>query len=212
MKKESQKTLYAAFCSLIAFVIWTALVRIIDRQAIGPQSSEVGFATFNRYVHEFFGVHMPLYTVTDWLGLVPIAIMFGFALLGLIQWVKRKKLLKVDRDILALGVFYAVVFAVFLLFEILIINYRPILIKGVLEVSYPSSTTMLAMCVMPTAMLQFKARMKNAVIKRILLCLCAMFTAFMVIARLVSGVHWFTDIIGGALISTALVVIYYKYK
>ena len=212
MKKETKKSLYLGVGSLALFVVWTVLVRSVDRQAIGPRRSVVGFATLNGTVHELFGVHMSLYTVTDWLGLVPIAIIFGFGVLGLAQLIKRRKILDVDRDILALGAFYVSVLAVFLLFEVLVINYRPILIEGALEASYPSSTTMLAMCVMPSAMMQFKKRIKNRVLRQIVLCLCAVFTVFMVIARLISGVHWITDIIGGALISTALVMIYYTYK
>ena len=212
MKKETKKSLYLGVGSLALFVVWTVLVRSVDRQTIGPRRSVVGFATLNGTVHELFGVHMSLYTVTDWLGLVPIAIIFGIGVLGLAQLIKRRKILDVDRDILALGVFYVSVLAVFLLFEVLVINYRPILIDGALEASYPSSTTMLAMCVMPSAMIQFKKRIKNSVLRQIVLCLCAVFTVFMVIARLISGVHWITDIIGGALISTALVMIYYTYK
>ena len=212
MKKETKKSLYLGVGSLALFVVWTVLVRSVDRQAIGPKRSVVGFATLNGTVHELFGVHMSLYTVTDWLGLVPIAIIFGFGVLGLAQLIKRRKILEVERDILALGAFYVSVLAVFLLFEVLVINYRPILIEGALEASYPSSTTMLAMCVMPSAMIQFKKRIKNSVLRQIVLCLCTVFTVFMVIARLISGVHWITDIIGGALISTALVMIYYTYK
>ena len=212
MKKEIKKSLYLGVGSLVLFAVWTVLVRSVDRQAIGPQRSVVGFATLNGTVHELFGVHMSLYTVTDWLGLVPIAIIFGFGVLGLAQLIKRRRILDVDRDILALGAFYVSVLAVFLLFEILVINYRPILIEGALEASYPSSTTMLAMCVIPSAMMQFKKRIKNSVLRQVVLCLCAVFSVFMVIARLISGVHWITDIIGGALISTALVMIYYTYK
>ena len=152
---------------------------------------------------------MSLYVVTDWLGLVPIGVAFGFALLGLAQWIKRKSLLKVDRSILVLGVFYLVVIAAYVFFELVVINYRPTLIDGYLEASYPSSTTMLVMCVMPTAMMQFSARVKNTLFRRCVLFAIAVFIAFMVIGRLVSGVHWITDIIGGALLSAALVLIYY---
>lgn len=212
MKKKTKKSLYAALSLLALFIVWTVLVRTIDCQAIGPQESDVGFATLNKNIHECFGVHMSLYQLTDWLGVVPISIVLAFALIGLAQWIERKKLLSVDRDILALGVFYIAVFAVFLLFEVFAINYRPVLIDGALEASYPSSTTMLTMCVMPTAMMQFKKRIKRTPIKRAVLCLCAVFTVFMVIARFISGVHWCTDIIGGVLISGALVMLYYTYK
>lgn len=151
---------------------------------------------------------MTLYTITDWLGLVPVGFAVGFALLGLIQWMKRKKLLKVDYSILTLGGFYIAVLAVYVIFEVLAVNYRPVLINGYLEISYPSSTTMLVMCIMPTSMMQLNARIKNNVLKRCVAFVITAFIAFMVIARLISGVHWFTDIVGGALLSAGLVMMY----
>ena len=191
-----------------AFVLWTVLVSLVDIRPIGPNGSRVGFAALNGFVHGLTGVNLLLYTVTDWLGLVPIAVAFGFAVLGLVQWIKRKSLLKVDRSLLVLGGFYIAVMAAYIFFEAVVINYRPVLIDGYLEASYPSSTTMLVMCVMPTAILQLRARIKNRVLRRCVLIAIAAFTAFMVIGRLLSGVHWLTDIIAGALLSTGLVIIY----
>ena len=168
----------------------------------------VGFAALNAFFHRLTGVHMTLYVITDWLGLVPVAFGLGFALLGLVQWIRRKNILKVDRSILTLGGFYIAVMAVYLFFENFVVNYRPVLIEGFLEASYPSSTTLLALCVMPTAMMQLKIRIKNRIFRRCVLLAIAAFTAFMVIGRLVSGVHWLTDIVGGALVSGGLVTIY----
>ena len=209
MKKKNKKTFILGVGLLMAFVVWTVLVSFVDVGAIGPNESSVGFATLNGYVHSLTKVNMSLYTVTDWLGLVPIAVALGFASLGLIQWIKRKSLCKVDRSILFLGVFYTVVIAVYVLFEIVVINYRPVLINGYLEASYPSSTTMLVMCVMPTAIFQLRSRIKNILLRRCVISAVVVFIAFMVIARLISGVHWVTDIIGGALFSSGLVMIYH---
>ena len=195
---------------LAVFVLWTVLLCFVDVRAIGPEGSSVGFSTMNGFIHELTGVNWFLYTVTDWLGLVPIGVAFGFAVLGLVQWIKRKSLLKVDRNILTIGGFYIVVMAVYILFEIVVINYRPTLINGYLEASYPSSTTMLVMCVMPTAMMQFSTRIKNNLSRRCVMLVIALFIAFMVIGRLVSGVHWISDIIGGVLFSAGLVMMYYS--
>ena len=208
MKKENQRNFCIAACTLLAFLLWTVAIRFVDMQAIGPQESSVGFATINQFVHNLTGVHMSLYTITDWLGLVPLVFVMGFALLGLIQWIKRKNILKVDYNILILGGFYIVVMAVYVLFEMLVVNYRPVLICRILEASYPSSTTMLVMCVMPTAIMQFNARIENNILKRFAAAAIIAFIVFMVIGRLISGVHWFTDIIGGALLSTGLVLMY----
>ena len=205
MKK---KYLCISISSLLAFVLWTLLLRLVDVRAIGPEGSSVGFATLNGFVHELTGVNWLLYTVTDWLGLVPIGVAFGFAILGLIQLIKRKSLLRVDRSILGLGVFYIIVVAVYLFFEIVVISYRPVLIEGCLEASYPSSTTMLVTCVMPSAAMQLNARIKNTVFRRCVMITIIVLIAFMVISRFLSGVHWITDIIGGALFSLGVVMAY----
>ncbi len=110
--------------------------------------------------------------------------------------------------ILVLGGFYIVVMTVYLLFETVVINYRPVLINGFSEASYPSSTTMLVMCVIPTAIMQFNARIKNNVIRRVIAFALTAFILFMIIGRLVSGVHWLTDIIGSVLLSAGLVMMY----
>ena len=197
-----------AVCMLVAFIVWTAAVCVVDVQLIGPHGSAVGFAAINRFFHNLTGVHMDLYEITDWLGLLPIGTAMGFALLGLVQWIRRKDFLKVDRSILILGGFYLVVLAVFVFFERFVVNYRPVLIEGALEASYPSSTTMLSLCVMPTAAMRLKACIRNDRFRRWVLFLMTMFSVFMVVGRLVSGVHWLTDIIGGILLSAGLVLLY----
>jgi undecaprenyl-diphosphatase len=206
--KMKKKKLFIAIILLASFVLWTALISLLDVKPIGPNATSVGFATLNRFFHELTGVNLQLYIITDWLGLIPIAAAFGFAILGVIQLIKRKSLWKVDFNILALGTFYIVVIIAYLFFEIFIINYRPTLINGYLEASYPSSTTMLVMSVMPTMAMQLNVRIKNIIARRCVIIAIMAFIAFMIIARLLSGVHWITDIIGGALLSAGLVILY----
>lgn len=195
---------------ILSFILWTVLISFIDVKPIGPQESCVGFAILNGFFHNLTGVNMTLYTITDWLGLVPVFVALMFAFLGLAQWIKRKNILKIDYSILTLGGFYLLVIALYILFENVVINYRPTLINGYLEVSYPSSTTLLVLTVMPTAIMQIKTRIKNKICRKTLCVSIALFIGFMVIGRLVSGVHWVTDIIGGALLSAGLVTLYYS--
>ena len=206
--KRVRKSFIVSICLLTAFVLWTVAISFVDVRAIGPQGSSVGFAGINGYVHNLTGVHFSLYNITDWLGLVPLFVCMGFGILGLVQWIKRKSIRKVDYDIFVLGGFYIVTIAAYLFFESVVINYRPVLINGYLEASYPSSTTLLVMCVMPTAVMQFNSRIKNKVLRNIVVVTIIAFIAFMVIGRLISGVHWFTDIVGGALLSAGLVLMY----
>ena len=208
MKNKTQIGFCASAVVLAAFILWTVAVRVIDVEAVGPNLSNVGFATFNSFVHELTGVNWWLYNVTDWLGLVPFAVVFAFGIVGLTQWIKRRSIAKVDGSILILGAFYVVVLAVYALFEVVVINHRPVLIEGILEASYPSSTTMLALTVMPTALMQINSRMKYSATRDAVNVVIIAFIAFMVIGRLISGVHWASDIIGGALLSSGLVLAY----
>ena len=203
-----RKSFYIGVGLLALFVLWTVELHFVDVRAIGPGDSSVGFASLNKLIHNSTGVHMSLYTITDWLGLVPLCFIMGFGVLGLCEWIKRKNLFKVDYNILVLGGFYIVVMAIYIFFEMFVVNYRPILINGYLEASYPSSTTMLVMCVMPTAIMQFNTRIKNSIFRRCVAFIITAFIVFMVIGRLVSGVHWFSDIVGGAMLSSGLVMIY----
>ena len=203
-----RKSFGIAIGLLTAFVLWTLVVCIVDVRPIGPHNSSVGLAGINQFVHNLTGVNFPLYHITDWLGLVPIGMCMSFGVLGFIQWIRRKNFCKVDWSILALGGFYIITFAVYLLFESVVVNYRPVLIAEVLEVSYPSSTTLLTMCVMPTAAMQLNTRIQNGVLRQCVVLAIMAFTAFMVIGRILSGVHWITDIIGGALVSAGLVMLY----
>ena len=206
--KKKQTQIVLSLCLLILFTLWTVLLHFVDRQAIGPLESMVGLASLNQAVHNLTGVHMDLYQLTDWLGLVPFCMIAGFASLGLYQWIRRKHLFKVDFSILILGTFYIVVFTIYFFFEFFVVNCRPVLIEGILEPSYPSSTTMLVLCVMPTAIMQFRLRIRNSVFRHCVIDSMAVFSAFMVIGRLLSGVHWFTDIVGGILLSSGLVLLY----
>ena len=210
MKKKFRKNIYVTLALFLLFVLWTLAIKLIDVQSIGPNGSEVGFAALNGLIHNVTGVHMELYIITDWLGLVPVFAAFGFAVLGLVQLIKRRSFLKVDYSILVLGGFYILVISAYILFEMLAVNYRPVLIDGYLEASYPSSTTLLVMCVMPTSIMQFNTRIKNESVRNIIFVVISVFTAFMVIGRFISGVHWLTDIVGGIILSAGLVMLYYS--
>ncbi len=151
---------------------------------------------------------MAIYTITDWVGLVPVFICMVFGGVGFVQLIKRKSLFKVGRDLIFLGIYYVVVIFGYLIFEMIPINYRPIQIDGILEASYPSSTTLLVLSVMPTLVFQVNRRSTNLVFRRFVCVMTIVFSAFMVIGRLVAGVHWFTDIVGAVILSTGLYCLY----
>ena len=206
-----ERKLFSAGLILIAvFVFWTILILTVDVQPVGVNGTDVGFATLNRSFHDLTGVNMVVYHITDWLGLVPIFCCIIFGGVGFVQLIKRKSLLKVDIDILLLGVYYVIVIFGYLIFEMIPINYRPILIDGIMEASYPSSTTLLVLSVMPTVVFQLDRRIKNRAVRRIISLSAILFSLFMLIGRTIAGVHWLTDIIGSIILAMGLYLIYYS--
>ena len=204
MNKKQKVALWCGISLILTFILWTALLTCIDVGDIGPSGSKVGFSSFNGYFHKLVGVNMTLYTVTDWLGILPVLVALGFAVLGLVQLIRRKSLFSVDKSILLLGAFYITVIATFIFFERTVINYRPVLIEGVLEASYPSSTTLLFSTVMPTAIIELMPRIDSKPLRRVIFFLLSFITLFGVVGRIISGVHWISDIIGGIVYSAGL--------
>ena len=208
MKKNEKKTLAGGICLLASFAVWTLLIQVVDVQPAGVNGSGIGFAGLNTRFHQLTGVHMGLYTITDWLGLVPVFVCMVFAVMGLVQLIRRKSLLKVDKDILFLGAYYILVIGCYLTFEMIPVNYRPILIDGRMEASYPSSTTLLVLAVIPTLVWQVRNRARFAKYSRFISTAAGLFSAFMTAGRMISGVHWLTDIVGAVLLSGGLYGIY----
>lgn len=204
MKKQGMKCLYTGTAGIVAFALWTWLVRVVDVRIAGESYTPVGFATVNCRFHALTGVHMGLYTATDWLGLVPVFGCLLMGVVGLVQLIRRRKLGNVDMDILLLGMYYVLVMGAYLLFEHIPVNYRPILIDGRQEASYPSSTTLLVLSVMPTLVFQARRRIRNLRLQPWLIGLVMVVSLFMVLGRLVSGVHWITDIVGSVSLSFGL--------
>lgn len=209
-QKQSKKNFIVAGVLLLLFVIYTIMVMTVDVQPIGPEESKVGFATINGFFHNLIGVNMVWYKVTKITGILDILVIVGMASLGVIQLIKRKDFFKVDKDLLILGMFYVLVAAMYVLFEVWIVNYRPVVFDKGLEASYPSSHTMLAICAMIPAIMQINKRIKDETIRKIAVIAALAIMVITVGGRFLSGVHWFTDIVGGILLGSALTMIYYS--
>lgn len=197
-----KRTLLLAVIALL----YTAAICLIDVKAIGPLGTKVGFSSLNKVVSDSVGVHMTWYSITSGLGTASFAIAGVFGILGIVQWVQRKKLLKVDSAILWLACLYIVTAFVYVLFEKVIVNYRPVLMPGCSEpeASYPSSHTVLSCILAGSALMLLKDYVPNRTIRNLLKVLLLLVLVIMVIGRFISGVHWLTDIIGGLLFSAVL--------
>ena len=193
---------------LITSIVYTMLIGVIDVQPVGANSTDIGFSTINTFFAQKIGSNTLCYEITKYLGIIPIVLVVVYAFIGLRQLIKRKSFKKVDMELYALGGLFAAVAGVYLFFEKFIINYRPILMDGVLEASYPSSHTMLTMCVCGGVILTNK-QIFDSKFTKVMNILLNVLIVGMIIGRFISGVHWFTDIIGGILISSTLLMIFY---
>ena len=187
---------------------YTFIVKTVDVKTIGPNKSVVGLAKINDWFSNLIGSHMTLYKITEILGLAVILIVGIYGLLGLIQLIKRKSLVKVDREIILLGVLYVLMAVVYVFFEKFIINYRPVLIDGELEASYPSSHTILAICICISSLLVSKNYLSDKYLK-IANIVTVLLLLGVFLGRVISGVHWISDIIGGVIISATLLMYFY---
>ena len=193
---------------LAVFILFTLLIKVIDVKPIGPEESKVGFAALNGFVFGLLGQHPFFEKLTKLLGILALLTAAGFAAVGVLQFVRTRSLREVDREIILLGAFYVVVLLAYVFFELCVVNYRPVILDEGLEASYPSSHTVLVICIMMTAPAQIGRLTKNEALCTIARIACYGIIALMVVGRLISGVHWFTDIIGGILLSAALVYFY----
>ena len=210
MKQHTKRCAAITAGLFLIFLLFTVAVKTIDVQAIGPNGSEVGFAALNQWFFDTFGQNILWYHITDWLGVAAILTAFGFAILGAVQLIRRKSLKKVDTSLLLLGGFYLLVIGAYVLFETVVVNYRPVILDTGLEASYPSSHTMIVLCFMTTAVMMFRRLWPQKKTLGITASATAiLIAAVTVIGRLISGVHWFTDILGGILLSATLCMLYY---
>lgn len=207
MKKVRNDFIMAGVVLLIS-IIFTILVSTVDVQPSGISGTNLGFSTINHSVFDSIGTNDAIYLATEILGYIFIIPAAFFAVLGIIQLIKRKNLKKVDLHFYALLGLYIAVAATYVFFELVAVNYRPVLIDGKAEASYPSSHTMLAITVLLSSFLMICRLVKNRTIKFVALGVTVVCSVAMAILRLYSGVHWATDIIGGILISVSLVLIF----
>lgn len=204
--KEKMRQLRTPIGLFLLFILYTICLTLIDVQKVGPRNSEIGFATMNQYLFHRIGVSPFWYQVTEVLGIFPLLIMGYFALRGFFQLCVRKKLSLIDSEIIAMGFLYVGIAAIYVLFEKVVINFRPILIEGHLEASYPSSHTFLAITVLLSAF--HVLQKEGGRIKQIVAYLCLLAMVMIIIGRLLSGAHWGTDIFGGTLLGLSFVLFY----
>lgn len=204
--KKEKRLLLAGGVLLLLFCLLTVLLLTVDVRPVGPLGSEVGLAGLNAAVFSALGTSETFLEIGELLGLFALFVVGGAALFGIVSLVRVRSLRRIDRGLLLLGGFYAILLALYVLFEVAVLNYRPVMTGGVLEASYPSSHTMLAVFVFIGGWLFARRYLAGRRAADIALGAVALvFSLATALSRLLAGVHWLTDILGGLLLSGALV-------
>lgn len=188
--------------------VFVYLVKTVDVKAIGPNKSSVGFSGINKAYADMVGSNMTIYKLTEIFGLLVFIIVGVYGLIGIYQLFKRKSLFKVDREIIGLGILYVLMISLYLIFDKIAINYRPIIIDGELEPSFPSSHTMLAICTCVSSLMVYKKYVPSKFNYLVLFSTVLLLT-LVFLGRTISGVHWISDILGGVIISLTLLSYFY---
>ena len=177
---------------------------------IGPEETSIGLATINGMIHETTGVQMIWYEITSYLGILSILVGLCFACIGSVQLIRRRSLLKVDAEILSLGCLYVILAVLYILFELVVINERPIIMPGDehVEASFPSSHTLLSFVIFGSAMIVIGKYVRNRSLCNLIQVLFGILILIAVFGRLLSGVHWFTDLLGSLFLSAALLLLF----
>lgn len=207
MKKQTVALLWIAALLFVLFAAFTLAVAVLDTAVVtyaSGDTAEIGFASLNQSTFDAIGESAFFYDLTELLGVIALGVAAVFACVGLYQLFKKRRLFAVDHELLLLAVFYVLVGVCYVFFEIVVINYRPV----ILEASYPSSHSMLACCIFASAPLAAHRLIESRPLHITVSALCGLLAAVTVIGRLLSGVHWLTDIIGAVLLSAALVTLY----
>lgn len=196
--------------SLLLFFGLIYAIKNIDVNVIGPENTAIGLSKLNEFGHNLFGYKPLLYKISDYLGYLCIAAGTAVGIMGIVQLFKRKSFFKVDEEIYAFAVLLVVILTLYVVFEIVVINYRPVILEGDLhvEASFPSSHTVLSLCValgVASLLNKYVESIRLRLTLKIVLYGLAILTTLL---RLISGVHWISDILGGSLISTCILLFF----
>jgi len=149
--KSKRKILFAGICAIL-FVLLVFLIRMVDVAATGPEGTNIGLSHLNKAVFDMFGVNMLWCTITGWIGVTALFVVFLFA--------------------------------------------------------FPSSNTMMVCTIMGSTMMLLNKYIGMTGLRKFLFVICGLAIAVTVMGRLISGVYWFTDIVGGVLVSTTLLSLF----
>ena len=192
----------------LCFVLFTILVKCVDTAYVGATDKKIGFSSLNAIFYNNIQVSDLFDKLSDVLMIISIAIIALAVVVSVVQLVKRKSLKKIDREFYAFAIVLVLMVCVYVMFEIIDLNFRPVLIDGKVEASYPSSHTMLELTVFMCLMVYGLSNLKSNKQKIICSLVLGALIIAVVLFRVLSGMHWATDIIASIILSLMLTSYY----
>lgn len=200
---------YLIVCAtlLVAFLALWCCVVFVDVQRVGANDTTLGLASVNLAVFLLLGQDATWDYVTDWLTVVCILVGASVGAKAFFQAVMRKSVKKVDTELYVVLGCYLLALAFVALFEIVPVNYRPLLAQGNLQASFPSTHALI--CIVSVGETLFTATFRKCR-KPLQLTICALFALCCVavcLGRLLAGAHWLTDVVASVLLGGAIVAL-----
>jgi undecaprenyl-diphosphatase len=201
----------ASGCLFVLSIVYTVLVSVVDKAPIGPNETSVGFSAMNKAFADAIGLNLTWDKITDLFMGIALLVALSFVVIGFIQLIQRKSLLKVDKAILVLAGVYVLVVILYVVFDKFALNYRPYLLpdETELEASFPSSHVLVICTILSTAISAWSVIFYEKKVLFNVLRFCAIIVMLLAVAgRALAGVHWITDIIAGVIYSATIACIY----
>lgn len=194
----------------VVFAVFTIIAKFVDTGLVLTTNTKIGLSSINKPIFDSIKISDAWGTVSTVLFLVAALVALALIVIGVREFIKTKQLSKVNHKILFLIGLYMLTVFFYFLFEILIVNYRPLLDEGLAKASYPSSHTLLVCVVCLSACFVVPDYIKNKPLKITIISLLILISLLTPVTRMLAGMHWFSDIIGSLLLSAALVMCYYS--
>ena len=204
--QQPKRWWWVAVACTVIFILFTIMVTALDGQTV--DGHRLGLATMNGWWRDLVGVNAAWRVVSDVVAVGTVFGAVGLLIVQIVAVVRGRGLRPVVRDwwgvdlvLISLGICYG-------LFQIVVINYRPLLMHGVAEASYPSSHVLLFATVWPLLILTLWRMTKRRWVRVTVMVVGMMVMLAGIVARALSGYHWLSDLVGGVLLGVTLVAWY----
>ncbi len=216
MSKNLKKSLIIFVCLIIINLLFLFLVKYVNVGKTGLEDQTVGLSAVNIKLRDLIGVSKFFNMFSTVIMIIAIIIALAELGLGLYFLIKTKSIDEIPTPIYSLIPTFILTGFVYVFFNwFFVINTRPIYTTGNSSSSYPSTHTLLTLVFLFTAVnvinfifSYFKKLNDKKKARYICYGILGLLSLLIIITRLLSGQHWFTDIIGGVLMAGLLYQFY----